>query len=168
MDKRNAPGDDLLCVLVTVRDEDDGRLSEDELVGTAVLLVVAGHETTVNLLGHALLSLLRRPGQLATPRARPDLVPGAVEEFLRHDTSVERFPNRYAAEDLEPDGVHIPRGGIVAVALGSAGHDIPLSDAGGPAVLDVTRPATRHLSFGHGIHHCLGVRRNAGTPRPAP
>ncbi|MFF1489577.1 cytochrome P450 [Streptomyces sp. NPDC058319] len=156
-DKRRAPGDDLLSALVAVRDEDDGRLSEDELVGTAILLVIAGHETTVNLLGNALLALLRRPGQLALLRERPDLVPGAVEEFLRHDTSVERSSNRYAAEDLELGGVRIPRGGIVAVALGSAGHDIPLPDGGDPADLDVTRTGARHLSFGHGIHHCLGA-----------
>ncbi|MET9144836.1 cytochrome P450 [Streptomyces sp. NPDC004042] len=100
---------------------------------------------------------MRRPGQLALLRERPDLVPGAVEEFLRHDTSVERSSNRYAAEDLELGGVRIPRGGIVAVALGSAGHDIPLPDGGDPADLDVTRTGARHLSFGHGIHHCLGA-----------
>ncbi|GGM22419.1 cytochrome P450 [Streptomyces fumigatiscleroticus] len=156
-DKRRAPGDDLLSALVAARDEDDGRLSQDELAGTAALLVIAGHETTVNLLGNAVPALLRHPDQLRLLRDDPRLLPDAVEEFLRYDTSVERTTNRYAAEDLELGGVHIPRGGIVAVALASASRDAPLPDGGDPDVLDITRPAVRHLSFGHGIHHCLGA-----------
>nr|WP_225891037.1 cytochrome P450 [Streptomyces dioscori] len=156
-DKRRAPGDDLLSALVTARDEDDGRLSEDELIGTAILLVIAGHDTTVNLLGNAVLALLRHPDQLRLLRANPALLHGAVEEFLRYDTSVERTSNRYAAEDLELGGVLIPRGSVVAVALGSASHDIALPGNEDPAVLDVTRPGGRHMAFGHGIHHCLGA-----------
>ncbi|MBG7700163.1 cytochrome P450 [Streptomyces sp. MC1] len=156
-DKRRAPGDDLLSALVAARDEDDGRLSQDELAGTAALLVIAGHETTVNLLGNAVLALLQHPGQLRLLREDLGLLPDAIEEFLRYDTSVERTTNRYAAEDLELGGVRIPRGGIVAVALASASRDAPLPDGGDPDVLDITRPAARHLSFGHGIHHCLGA-----------
>jgi cytochrome P450 len=156
-DKRRAPGDDLLSALVAARDEDDGRLSQDELAGTAALLVIAGHETTVNLLGNAVLALLQHPDQLRLLREDLGLLPNAVEEFLRYDTSVERTTNRYAAEDLELGGVRIPRGGIVAVALASAGRDAPLPDGGDPDTLDITRPAARHLSFGHGIHHCLGA-----------
>ncbi|MFF3606838.1 cytochrome P450 [Streptomyces sp. NPDC002463] len=156
-DKRRAPQDDLLSALVAVRDERDGRLSEEELVGTSMMLIVAGHESTVNLLGNATLALLQHPGQLAALRERPELMPGAVEEFLRHDTSVERTTNRYAAEDLELGGVHIPRGGLVVVALGSAGHDAPQTEGTDPTVLDVTRPNARHLAFGHGIHYCLGA-----------
>ncbi|MER7930247.1 cytochrome P450 [Streptomyces sp. NPDC096057] len=156
-DKRRVPGDDLLSALVAVRDEENGRLTEEELVGTAMMLVVAGHESTVHLLGNAVLSLLQHPDQLALLRARPELVPGAVEEFLRHDTSVERSTSRYAAEDIELGGVRVPRGGMVVVALGSAGHDVPQPGGGDPAVLDVTRPGARHLAFGHGIHYCLGA-----------
>ncbi|MGW5781721.1 cytochrome P450 [Streptomyces sp. NPDC003863] len=142
---------------MAVRDERDGRLSEEELVGTSMMLIVAGHESAVNLLGNATLALLLHPGQLAALRERPELMPGAVEEFLRHDTSVERTTNRYAAEDLELGGVHIPRGGLVVVALGSAGHDAPQAKGTDPAVLDVARPNARHLAFGHGIHYCLGA-----------
>ncbi|MFJ3224653.1 cytochrome P450 [Streptomyces sp. NPDC086783] len=156
-DKRRVPRDDLLSALVGVRDERDGRLSEEELVGTGLMLIVAGHESTVNLLGNAVLALLRHPEQLQLLRERPDLTGGAVEELLRYDTSVERSTSRYAAEDLELGGVRIPRGGIVAVALGSAGHDAPQAEGDDPTVLDVTRPHARHLAFGHGIHHCLGA-----------
>ncbi|MEV7077951.1 cytochrome P450 [Streptomyces sp. NPDC093516] len=156
-DKRRSPRHDLLSALVEARDGGDGRLSEEELVGTALMLVVAGHESTVNLLGNAVLSLLRHPAQLRLLRERPELMPGAVEEFLRHDSPVERSTNRYAAEDIELGGVAIPRGGIVVVALGSAGQDAPQTGGGEAAVLDVTRPHARHLAFGHGIHHCLGA-----------
>ncbi|MFI6876283.1 cytochrome P450 [Streptomyces sp. NPDC050400] len=156
-DKRRIPQDDLLSALVAVRDEEDGRLTEEELVGTALMLVVAGHESSVNLLGNAVLSLLQHPDQLRLLRERPELMPGAVEEFLRHDTSVERSTNRYAAEDIELGGVAIPRGGMVVVALGAAGRDVPQADGGDPAVLDVARPGARHLAFGHGIHYCLGA-----------
>ncbi|KUN18378.1 cytochrome [Streptomyces antibioticus] len=155
--KRRSPADDLLSALIAVRDEDDGRLSEEELVGTALMLVVAGHESTVNLLGNAVLALLQHPDQLKQLRERPELVPGAVEEFLRYDPSVERSTSRYAAEDLELAGVPIPRGSMVVVALGAAGRDAPQAEDTNPAVLDVTRPAARHLGFGHGIHYCLGA-----------
>jgi cytochrome P450 len=90
-------------------------------------------------------------------RERPELMPGAVEEFLRYDPSVERSTSRYAAEDLELAGVPIPRGSMVVVALGAAGRDAPQAEDADPAVLDVTRPAARHLAFGHGIHYCLGA-----------
>lgn len=126
-------------------------------MGTAMMLVVAGHESTVNLLGNAVLALLLHPEQLRLLRERPELMPGAVEEFLRYDTSVERSTSRYAAEDLTLGGVPIPRGGMVVVALGSAGHDAPQSVGTDPALLDVTRPNPRHLAFGHGIHYCLGA-----------
>ncbi|KUL63824.1 cytochrome P450 family protein [Streptomyces sp. NRRL S-1521] len=156
-DKRRRHQDDLLSALVAVRDQEDGRLSEEELVGTAMMLIVAGHESTVHLLGNSVLALLRHPEQLALLRRRPELLPGAVEEFLRHDTSVERSTSRYAAHDLELAGVPIPRGSMVVVALGSAGHDAPQPEGDGGAVLDVTRPGARHLAFGHGIHYCLGA-----------
>ncbi|MCS7481066.1 cytochrome P450 [Umezawaea endophytica] len=153
--KRREPDDALLSALVAMRDEDDGRLSEVELVGTAVLLVVAGHETTVNLLGNALVALLRAPEQADLLRARPELVPGAVEEFLRYDSSVEHATPRYANADLVLSGTAITRGEVVMVALSSASRDTPVP--GDPAVLDVSREGVRHLSFGHGVHHCLGA-----------
>ncbi|WP_329344811.1 cytochrome P450 (plasmid) [Streptomyces sp. NBC_00663] len=155
--KRRRPQDDLLSALVAVRDEEDGRLTEAELVGTAMMLVVAGHESSVNLLGNAELALLQHPDQLRLLREHPELLPGAVEEFLRYDPSVERSTSRYAAEDLELAGVAIPRGSMVVVALGAAGRDAPQAENAHPAVLDVTRPAARHLAFGHGIHYCLGA-----------
>ncbi|MFH7341017.1 cytochrome P450 [Streptomyces sp. KHY 26] len=156
-DKRREPADDLLSALVAAHDEESGRLSEDELVGTALLLVIAGHETTVNLLGNGILALLRHPDQLRLLRERPDLLPGAVEELLRYDTSVEFSTHRYAAQDLVLAGVPIPRGTVVVVSLASASRTAPLPDGADPAALDVTRPSARHLSFGHGIHHCLGA-----------
>ncbi|MET7694414.1 cytochrome P450 [Streptomyces sp. NPDC005483] len=156
-DKRRSPQDDLLSALVAVRDEEDGRPSEEELVGTALMLVVAGHESTVNLLGNAELGLFQHPDQLRLLRERPELMPGAVEEFLRYDTSVERSTSRYAAEDIELGGVPVPRGSMVVVALGAAGRDAPQAEDADPAVLDVTRPGARHLAFGHGIHYCLGA-----------
>ncbi|MEV0998740.1 cytochrome P450 [Nonomuraea sp. NPDC050202] len=154
-DKRRAPAGDLLSQLIRVHDDDHGRLSDTELLGTAVLLVVAGHETTVNLLGNALAALLDHPEQAARLRARPDLVPAAVEEFLRFDAPVETTPARFATEDLTLGGQHIRAGQAVAVALTSAGRDaLPPDEA---ARLDVTRPEPRHLAFGHGIHYCLGA-----------
>ncbi|KUF18693.1 cytochrome P450 family protein [Streptomyces silvensis] len=156
-DKRRRPQDDLLSALVAVRDQEDGRLSEEELVGTAMMLVVAGHESTVNLLGNAVLSLLQHPDQLRLLRERPELMPGAVEEFLRHDTSVERSTSRYASRDLELGGVPIPRGSMIVVALGSAGHDAPQASGDVPPVFDVSRSGARHLAFGHGVHYCLGA-----------
>ncbi|MFJ9759894.1 cytochrome P450 [Streptomyces sp. NPDC101149] len=155
--KRHHPQDDLLSALVAARDDEDGRLSEAELLSTAMLLLVAGNETTVNLLGNAVLALLHHPDQLRLLRDKPELTVGAVEEFLRFDGPVEHATNRYAATDLELGGVPIPRGSVVAVALGSAAHDAPQTEGHDPAALNVARPNARHISFGHGIHHCLGA-----------
>ncbi|GAA0448131.1 cytochrome P450 [Paractinoplanes deccanensis] len=150
--KRAAPGDDLLSALAA-----GGELSDEELLGTAALMVVAGHDTTVNLLGNAVAALLRQPAELARLRARPELIAGAVEEFLRYDPPVEQASKRYAAEDLTLAGQPIRRGDVVAVMLGSASRDAPQTDDGDPGLLDVERAAARHLAFGHGIHHCLGA-----------
>lgn len=155
--KRTHPQDDLISALVAARDDEDGRLTEEELIGTCLLLVVAGHETTVNLMGNAVLALLRDPAQMRLLRETPDLMPGAVEEFLRYDTSVETATHRYAAQDVELGGQLLPRGSVVVVALASASRDAPMAAGEDPAVLDVARPTVRHLSFGHGIHHCLGA-----------
>lgn len=153
--KRTSPTGNLLSALVTVRDEDDGRLSDAELLGTAALLVVAGQDTTTNLLGNAILALLRHPEQARRLRDQPELLPHAVEEFLRYDSPVEHTPFRFAAETVDLAGVTIPRGGIVVVALTSASRDAPAGAQ--PDELDVARAEPRHLAFGHGIHYCLGA-----------
>ena len=157
-EKRQAPGDDLLSALVAARDSRDGRLSEEELVGTASLLVMAGHDTTVNLLGNAMVALFDHPGQARLLRRWPELIKGAVEEFLRFDTSVEYTPMRFAARDIELGGARIARGDIVVVSLTSANRSDPALAAVGRDTLDVSRPAARHLAFGYGIHRCLGAR----------
>lgn len=154
-EKRHEPDDALLSALIQMRDEDEGRLSDAELLGTSVLLVIAGHETTVNLLGNALDALLRDPAQAALLRGDPELMPGAVEEFLRLDAPVEYTPARFAGEDLELGGVTVRKGDMVSVALGSANHDA--SEDGDGTAMDVARKDARHLSFGFGIHHCLGA-----------
>ncbi|MGK5550132.1 cytochrome P450 family protein [Actinomadura kijaniata] len=156
-DKRRTPGDDLLSRLVQTHEEDRQRLSEAELLGTAVILVVAGHETTVNLLGNALVALLDNPDQADLLRARPELLPNAVEEFLRFDAPVETTPARFAAEDLVLGGRLIRRGETVTIALTSVGRDAPVEPGADAAALRVDRPAPRHLSFGHGIHYCVGA-----------
>ncbi|MER7000841.1 cytochrome P450 [Streptomyces sp. NPDC000410] len=152
-DKHRSPGDDLLSALVAVRDEDDGRLSDTELLGTAVLLVVAGHDTTANLLADGILALLRHPDQARLLRERPDLLPAAIEEVLRYDAPVEYTPLRWAAEDFELGGSRISKGDGVHIALTAVGRD---GDEDADR-FDVTRADGRHLSFGHGIHHCLGA-----------
>ncbi|RKN22072.1 cytochrome P450 [Micromonospora musae] len=155
--KRSEPGDDLLSALIAVQNQEDGQLTQAELLGTAVLLVVAGHDTTVNLLANTMIGLFRQPEQADLLRGRPELMATAVEEFLRYDSSVELSTNRYVAEDLELGGRQIRRGDVVAVALGSASRDAPQQNGGEPDVIDVERAAARHIAFGHGIHHCLGA-----------
>jgi cytochrome P450 len=155
--KRAAPADDLLSDLIAQQTKEDGRLSHVELIAMAALLVVAGHDTTVNLLGNAMVALFRQPDQAELLRDRPDLLTGAVEEFLRLDSSVEQSTFRFAAEDLDLGGVRIRRGDLVVVYLGAASRDAPQEDGADPAKLDVTRANARHLAFGHGIHHCVGA-----------
>ncbi|SEM26799.1 cytochrome P450 family protein [Streptacidiphilus jiangxiensis] len=149
------PGKDLLAALIRVNREDEEALSEEELLGTAVILLVAGHETTVNLLGNAMAALLDHPEQAELLRERPELLPGAVEEFLRFDAPVDQTPLRFAACDVELGGVLIPKGSALAVSLAAVGRDPSL--ATNAADLDVTRTDGRHLSFGHGIHYCVGA-----------
>ncbi|TMR98816.1 cytochrome P450 [Nonomuraea basaltis] len=147
-DKRARPGDDLISGLSS-----GGELTEDELSGVAMLLLVAGHETTANMLALGTFTLLGNPGQLAALRRDPTLVPGAVEELLRYLTVVD-FMVRTALEDVELDGHTIKAGETVTVSLPAANRD-PLRFAD-PGVMDITRDATGHLTFGHGIHQCLG------------
>jgi len=152
--RRAAPADDLVSALLTARDEGDA-LSEEEIFGMVVLLIVAGHETTVGLIGNAVLNLLTHPDQLALVRADPALVRAAVEEVLRFEGPVERALNRWAATDVELGGQTIRRGDLVIVILASADRDPARFPD--PDRLDVTRANTRHLAFGRGSHYCLGA-----------
>ncbi|MEW2521877.1 cytochrome P450 family protein [Actinacidiphila alni] len=155
-DKRcTAPRDDLLSALIRTRDEDDDRLSPEELVGMAFLLLVAGHETTVNLISNGMLALLRHPGQLAALRADPGLLDGAVEEMLRYDGPVETATWRFAGETLEIGGARITAGEPVLIALASGDRDPGRFPE--PDTFDIRRRTQGHLAFGHGIHYCLGA-----------
>ncbi|WP_410634628.1 cytochrome P450 [Amycolatopsis sp. cmx-4-83] len=146
--KRAEPGDDILSDLA--RHED---LTVEELTGAAFLLLLAGHETTANMLSLGTFALLEHPEQAAGVRANPDLLPGAVEELLRYLSVADIF-FRYATEDLELGGETIPQGSTVVVSLLAANHDPRRFD--NPDTLDVHRNARGLLSFGHGVHQCLG------------
>ncbi|WP_406164946.1 cytochrome P450 [Streptomyces sp. NBC_00996] len=153
-DKRARPGDDLLSALITTRDEEH-RLDEDELIAMAFLLLVAGYITTVNLIGSGIAALLAHPDQLQMLRDDPELLPGAIEEFLRYDGPVNPGIARFAREDVTVAGVIIPRGATVLVASAIADRDP--AQFPDPDRLDIARPDNAHLAFGHGIHYCLGA-----------
>jgi cytochrome P450 len=148
--RRKSPGDDLTTQLVHA-EEDGSKLSNEELTANIILLFGAGHETTVNLIGNGLLALHRNPDQLALLKANPALITNAIEEFLRYDSSVQ-LSGRVALEDIDDlGGKKIPKGESVLCLLGSANPDRPDR-------LDITRPNVRPLSFGGGIHFCLGAQ----------
>ena len=131
-------------------------MSEDELVAMAFLLLVAGHETTVNLIANGVLALLEHPEQAEALSDEPSLVKPAVEELLRYTSPVETATERYAREDVEIAGTTIPRGELVFAALGSANRDERQFED--PDVLDLARDPNRHLAFGRGgVHYCLGA-----------
>ncbi|EXG81063.1 cytochrome P450 family protein [Cryptosporangium arvum] len=155
VDERRAhPTDDMLGAIVAASAESD-RLSRNEAISMAFLLLIAGHETTVNLIGTGTYALLRDPAQFAALRSDPALVPNAIEEFLRWDGPVHLATLRFTASPTVIGGVRIPAGEVVLVSLTSANRDPERwPDA---ETLDVRRPATSHLAFGHGIHHCLGA-----------
>jgi cytochrome P450 len=151
--KRAAPGDDLLSQLA--RAEADGSLSREELISMAVLMLIAGHDTTVSLIGNGLLELLRAPGQLALLRSDPALLPNAVEEMLRYACPVNISSTRFTREPVELGGVRIPAGELLYVSILSANRDASRFED--PDVFDITRETGGHLGFGHGIHYCLGA-----------
>ncbi len=153
-EKRANPGDDLVSLLVQAEEAGD-RLTEQELVGMIFILIVAGHETTVNLIGNSLLALLDHPDQLALFRSRPELARNAVEELLRYTGPVEASLPRWVREDTEFAGVQFRKGDQVMPILASADRDPAFT--GDPARLDITREPTRHVAFGQGIHVCLGM-----------
>ncbi|MEY9967632.1 cytochrome P450 [Streptacidiphilus sp. MAP12-16] len=153
-ERRAEPGDDLLSALIGVLDAGD-RLSEQEMISTCVLLLNAGHEATVNTTGNGWWSLFRNPDQLAALRAAPEaLLPTAVEELMRYDTPLQMF-ERWVLEDVEIGGTLVPRGSEIALLFGSANRD-PERFAD-PDRLDLARADNPHLSFGAGIHFCLGA-----------
>lgn len=152
--KRRSPGDDLVSALIAARDGAD-RLSEQELRSTIFQLVVAGHDTTTNLIGNGVVALHRRPDQLEALRADPRRIVPAVEELLRFDPPAHHATFRYAVADVEIAGSTIPAGAQVLVCLAAANRD-PGRFAD-PQALDVGRADQRHIAFGHGIHHCLGA-----------
>jgi cytochrome P450 PksS len=153
-ERRERPRDDLVSRLATAA-EDGDRLSEDELLAMVAILLIAGYETTVNLIATGTLLLLTNPDQLDRLRQDPELVGPAVEELLRLGSPVDVATERYAREDVEVAGVSIPRGSLVLVALVSANTDG--SRFGEPACLDVTRGDNHHVAFGLGPHYCLGA-----------
>jgi hypothetical protein len=157
-ERRRSPGEDLLSHLVQVRDGSapggGDRLTEDELVTTCILLLNAGHEATVNVSGNGLLALLQHPDQLQRLRADPGLLPTAIEELMRFDSPLQLF-ERTATEDVEIGGVRVPRGQKIAALLGSANRDPAVFAA--PDRLDVGRADNPHISFGAGVHFCIGA-----------
>jgi pimeloyl-[acyl-carrier protein] synthase len=151
--RRKDPQDDLLSALSAAEEQGD-RLSEDELLATAVLLFGAGHETTMNLIGNGLLALLQHPQQMEMLKRDPGLIHTAVEEFLRYDSSVQ-MTARTALADIEIDGKVMAQGQQAILVLGAANRD-PVQFAD-PDRLDITRKDNRHIAFSHGIHSCLGA-----------
>ncbi len=151
--RRASPRADLLSQLALVSEAGD-RLSEDELIATAILLLNAGHEASVNGAANAWWTLFRHPAALAALRAEPGLVPTAVEELLRYDTPAPMF-ERWVLEEIEIHGITIPRGQELALLFASANRDADAFANADGLVLD--RSPNRHLSFGTGIHYCLGA-----------
>jgi cytochrome P450 len=152
--RRAEPGDDLLSALVQAEDAGD-HLSQNELYSMAVLLIIAGHETTVSLITNSVLALLTHPAALAEVRSDPALLPSTIEELLRYDSPVERAITRWATDDVELRGHTIARGDLVIAVIGSANRDpdrFPGADA-----LDPHRADGKHVGFGRGSHYCLGA-----------
>jgi cytochrome P450 len=153
--RRADPRDDLITALIRAEEAGD-KLSEDELLAMAFLLLVAGHETTVNLIASGALALLELPEQAEALRNDPSLAKSAVEELLRYTSPVEMATERYPRKEVEISGITIPRGELVLAVLGSANRDERHFEE--PEVLDLARDPNRHLAFGRGgVHHCLGA-----------
>ena len=152
--KRDEPGEDVLSALVMAT-EDGDRLSPDELLAMAFLLILAGFETTVNLIGNGVHALVREPAQLDALRSNPALLPRAVEEFLRFESPLNMATNRFTSAPVRVGDVEIPAGEFVMIAILAANHDT--AQFPDPDQLDIMREANAHLAFGYGIHYCLGA-----------
>jgi cytochrome P450 PksS len=153
-ERRRDPRDDLITALVQAEEAGD-KLTEQELVGTIALLMVAGYETTVNLIGSGALTLLEHPEQRELLERNPALAPSAVEELLRYTSPLDIATQRFAREDLTIDSVKISQGHLVVAVLGSANHDE--TQFPDPETFDITRQPNKHLAFGQGAHFCLGA-----------
>ncbi len=153
-ERRTHPKDDLITALVQAKDGND-QLSEDEILAMIILLLIAGHETTVNLIGSGSLALLEHPDQLTMLCSEQEYMKTAIEELLRFVCPVEMATERYAREDIEIAGTTIPRGELVMAVIGSANRDEHYFE--NPDMLDITRKNNKHLAFGHGVHFCLGA-----------
>ncbi|TDC83705.1 cytochrome P450 [Actinomadura sp. 7K507] len=167
--RRREPTDDLAGVLISARDDDGSRLSEAELVDTLILMISAGHETTVNLLDQAITALLTHPEQYALVRSGEVPWDEVIEETLRWQAPVANLPLRYAVEDIDIDGATIRKGEAILAAYAAAGRDRALhgDDAD---LFDITRADKEHVSFGYGVHFCVGkhlARMEAEIALPA-
>ncbi|MCJ1909303.1 cytochrome P450 family protein [Planococcus ruber] len=151
---REQPGEDLISKLIIAEEEGDW-LTEKELYGLVSLLIIAGHETTVNLIGNTVLSLLANPEQQQLLKENPEMITQALEESLRFNGPVEFSTSRWANEDMEFQGKQFHRGDLVVVSLNAANHDPERFS--GPEVFDIRREKSPHLAFGMGIHFCLGA-----------
>ena len=152
--RRAEPRDDLVSALTQAEEAGD-QLDEDELLAMIFLLLIAGHETTVNLIGNGSLALMRHPAQMEKLRAGPSGIKAAVEELLRYESPLATATERFAREDIAITGVTIPRGEMVYAVLASANRDS--GQFPDPDTLDLAREPNRHLAFGLGIHYCLGA-----------
>jgi cytochrome P450 PksS len=152
--RRATPQDDLLSALIAA-EEDGNQLSTDELVAMVFLLLVAGHETTVNFIGNAVLALIEQPNEMSRLRDDPSILPTAIEELLRFTGPLETATERYAREDVGLAGTLIPRGSLVFAVLASANRDGDYFHDAGRLLL--TREPNHHVAFGQGIHYCVGA-----------
>lgn len=152
-EKRKNPRDDLVSVLVQAEEAGD-KLTEDELLGMVVLLMIAGHETTANLICTGMLALLRHPDQFERLKNNPSLIKSAVEELLRYSSPLEKATERFAREDITIGETLILKGEMVLVVIAAANRDPEWFPD--PNTLDITRVSNKHLALGKGIHHCLG------------
>jgi cytochrome P450 PksS len=152
--RRRDPKDDLVSALIKAEEAGD-KLNEDELLAMVFLLLIAGHETTVNLIGNGTLALIENPNEMNKLLSEPSLVKPAVEELLRYTSPVFTTTERYAREDTTIHGVTIPQGEMTLGVIGSANRDETAFE--NPNELQITREPNRHLSFGQGIHFCLGA-----------
>lgn len=167
--KSEHPGNDMATELIRVRDEEGDRLADDELFYTLLLVIGAGFETTVNLIGNAVVTLLNHPDQLAAVRAGEVAWESVIEEVLRVHPSIASLPLRYAVSDITIDGVTIPAGDAIVTTFAAAGND-PAQYGSDAAEFDIHRGADEHLSFGIGVHRCVGAplaRMEALTALPA-
>ncbi|MCP2287791.1 cytochrome P450 family protein [Nocardia amikacinitolerans] len=152
--RAEGPGPDLLSDLLSASEADD-RLTDDEIISMAFLILIAGHETTVNLIGNTMLTLLADPPKYAALREDPDQVPALIEEMLRFEGPVNMATLRYTTVPTVIGETEVPAGELVLVALGSANHDDKHFDA--PDTFDPGRNTNGHMAFGYGIHYCLGA-----------